>query len=263
MSESVHKAFRVLEELSSSGSALGLSALANRLGANKATLLRYLRSLLEIGAVERTEEGYQLGLTLVELARRVPARELVLGRIRPVLQRLQAEVNESVSVASLNGSRLRYVAVLRGARNLQMSARAGDELPLHCTASGKAVLSRMPEDAVCEMLSRTALTDYTAATVTNLRMILNQLSEVRRTGVAMDRGEYEEGLLCVAVPLNLAHLGFRGAVGISCPQRRTDETRLEELTHALLRTETEIKQTAVSRGLAASGCADEEEDPWN
>lgn len=266
MSESVQKAFRILVELSSSDSAVGLAPLAARVGANKATLLRYLRSLELVGAVERGPDGYRLGLALVELAARVPARELVLARIRPVLQRLQKQVNESVSVASLTGARLRYAAVLPGGRSLQMSARAGDELPLHCTASGKAILAGMPEEQACELLGREPLQDYTPATVTNLRMLLNQLSEVRRKGFAVDRGEYEEGLLCVAVPLQLGEIGFRGAFGVSCPVRRADDARLEELAAALLEAGNEIgKQIrqSVAETAAGAGGYSAEEEPWN
>jgi IclR family acetate operon transcriptional repressor len=76
---------------------------------------------------------------------------------------------------------------------------------------GKALLSQLPDEAVRELLARTGMRAATPHTITDPDTLLAELAKIRREGHAMDEGEQEIGVRCVAVPVQ----GALGTLGIS------------------------------------------------
>ncbi len=71
----------------------------------------------------------------------------------------------------------------------------------HCTGVGKALLSTLPDDAVRDLLKRTGMPAQTPRTITDPEALLVELARVRRDGHAVDEGEQEVGVRCVAMPV--------------------------------------------------------------
>ena len=57
----LERAFSLLEVVGSDGTSVGLAELARRAGLPKATAYRLANQLVELGALERVGEEYQLG----------------------------------------------------------------------------------------------------------------------------------------------------------------------------------------------------------
>jgi DNA-binding IclR family transcriptional regulator len=107
-----------------------------------------------------------------------------------------------------------FVAV----RGLRVVAHMGARLPLHCTASGKALLAVLsPDEADTALLD--PLRKYTPNTVTDRAALLRELEEVRRAGVAYDHEEYVMGVCAVAAPVHDA-VGAVGALTVEVPSDR-------------------------------------------
>ncbi len=220
MSGSTVKAFELLMYLSKAGEAVTLARISRETGWDKATALRYLGSLAEVGAVERRENGWVLGLALIELASRVPVAENVAARSRPVLERLARETGETVNLGSWHNGGAFYLAKADGGRNLRLRTSPGDRLPLHCTAVGKAILAAQGPDFLEDFLRQAPYPRCTATTITEASEFRDEIVQVRNVGYAMDREEYEPGLVCVAVPVEIPAYGFLGAVSVSGPSVR-------------------------------------------
>ena len=94
---------------------------------------------------------------------------------------------------------------------MRMFTEPGRRVPVHCTGVGKALLSQLPDDAVRELLARTGMPAQTPNTITELDVMLTELARIRRDGYALDEGEQEVGVRCVAVPVE----GALGTLGIS------------------------------------------------
>ncbi len=94
---------------------------------------------------------------------------------------------------------------------MRMFTEPGRRVPAHCTGVGKALLSQLPDDAVRELLARTGMPAATPNTITDPNRMLKELARIRRDGHAMDEGEQEIGVRCVAVPVH----GALGTLGIS------------------------------------------------
>lgn len=94
----LERGLSILEAFKSGGDALSLVDLANRTGLYKSTILRLSASLLNLGFLQRRDDGrYQLGPAVFELGR-IYQRSFHLGdAVVPALRTLVAKSGESAS----------------------------------------------------------------------------------------------------------------------------------------------------------------------
>ena len=111
---------------------------------------------------------------------------------------------------------------------MRMFTEVGRRVLPHCTAVGKALLATSPDTDVRALLSRTGLPRHTPHTVTDPDELLAQLVRVRDRGYAMDEGEQEVGVRCVAVAVPGSTI--RLAMSVSGPAPRMSD---ELLVHAV------------------------------
>ncbi|GAB1431861.1 IclR family transcriptional regulator [Spirochaetota bacterium] len=236
MSESAIKAFDLLFHLSRSGSQT-LANLSKEIAWDKATALRYLTALEKQGVVERRDGSWNLGLSLFELASRVPVTENIANRVKPVLEKLARDTGESANLSVLADNELMYLAKADGGRALRLRISPGDRLPLYCTAGGKCILSRLPANARNQYFSETQFSTIAPNTIADPLLLSEEIEKTVRRGWAIDDEELEPGLVCYAMPLDLPRYAFYGALSISGPSvrlKRSQEEILSQLRWALL-----------------------------
>ena len=108
---------------------------------------------------------------------------------------------------------------------MRMFTEVGRRVDAHCTAVGKAMLATFPDDDVAARLGRAGLSRHTEHTITDLDTLLAQLAEIRRGGHALDEGEQEVGVRCVAVAVPGPTL--RLGVSVSGPAPRMTDDLIE------------------------------------
>lgn len=253
MSDSVRKAFKMLELLGDSGDVLNLAVVSRTLKMNKTTAYRYLETLTKLGAVEKTENGYRLGMTLFELGNQVPVKRLIVDRIDPWMRKLCAEVNETVNLAQWSNGKALYLHKIESKRSLQMRAVIGGELPLHGTALGKALLASMDDEELKAIVAGLELRPFTPTTITSRSALMKEIADVREKGYSLDPEEFERGLTCIAVPLSAPHYDFLGAMSISTPARRASRETLKRFAARLRSTQRAILDMLVQGNIAPGG----------
>ena len=70
----------------------------------------------------------------------------------------------------------------------------------HCSASGKCLMAYSGEDYL-NRYRNSVLTKFTESTITDWGIMEKELAGIRQNGYAVDMGELEEGLMCIAVPM--------------------------------------------------------------
>lgn len=222
--QSIERAFALLETMADAGGMMGLSQLATESGLPLPTIHRLVRTLVDLGYLhQEPSRQYALGPKLIKLGE-TSARMLSLTA-RPHLTRLVDELGESANMAMLDGDRIVYVAQVPSRHSVRMFTEVGRRVLPHCTAVGKAVLAGMPPERVRELLQRTGMPRYTDHTVTDPAEFARQLEVTARTGFAMDDGEQELGVRCVAVAVPEAPA--RLAISISGPAGRMTEELID------------------------------------
>jgi len=116
----------------------------------------------------------------------------------------------------------------------------------HALALGKVVLAHSPPEAVDRYIAN-GLRPFTPNTITSPDELRTELHDVRRTGVAEEREEFDGDFCCIAAPVLDARRRFVAAVGISMSRRAFDEERaaLEETVRDVSRFQASADARAV------------------
>ena len=197
--QSLDRAFAILEAMADAGGVIGLSQLAADSGLPLATIHRLVRTLVDLGYVrQEPSRQYSLGPRLMRLADSSTKR---LGTLaQPYMNRVVDALGESVNLAVLDGEEIVYVAQVQPSQNfMRMFTEVGRRAKPHTTAVGKAILAMQPDQDVLDLLKRTGMPRRTEHTLTDPGEFLADLARVRERGYAVDDGEQEIGVRCVAV----------------------------------------------------------------
>jgi IclR family acetate operon transcriptional repressor len=231
--QSVDRAVTILEILARKGET-GVTELAAELGVHKSTAFRLAAALELRGLVEQPGERgkYRLGLGLIRLAGAATVRMDLSQQSRPVCERLAVEVAETINVAILDHDEAVNIDQVYGPSALTTHNWVGQRTPLHATSSGKVLLAHLPAEVQKKRLAA-PLERYTAGTVTDPGVLLDQLQRVLTDGFACCVEELETGLNAVAAPV-LAHNGqVVAAISASGPSFRLTEARIPEVAAAV------------------------------
>ena len=218
--QSVSRAFQVLETLAEHGP-LSLSRLATHSGLPLSTVHRLVGSLASLGYVRvGADKRYVLAPRLIHLGER--SAQMLSRWAVPHLAPLVDELGETANLAMLDGDHVVYVAQVPSRHSMRMFTEVGRHVLPHCTAVGKALLAGLPGAEVAARVRRTGLPARTERTLTTLEDLEAALDEIRARGYAVDDGEQEVGVRCVAVAVPGSVLPL--AMSVSGPATRlTDE----------------------------------------
>lgn len=215
--KSIDRAFELLEALAAAGGRLSISELVEQSGLPMTTIHRLLRTLVRSGYVrQEPSKIYTLGPRMIHLG--VTASKLLGSWSRPYLTRIAEATGETTSLAVLDADQVFYVAQVPSRHHLRMTTEVGRRLPPHCTAAGKALLTQAPDGSVPAALERMGLARHTARTITDPGVFLHHLELVRAQGYAVDDGECEVGVRCLAVPVAGGERAM--AISVSAPEAR-------------------------------------------
>jgi DNA-binding IclR family transcriptional regulator len=168
---------------------------------HRTSVYRYLGALVREGYVDRKNGKYVLGTKVLELASLFLERLDVRETAHPLLVELAEKLHATVHLAQLAGPEIIYIDKIETHRSLPLYSRIGKKAPAYCTALGKALLAFIPPERLQLILRQMTFKPYTDRTVTDPGRFFEELQEVKRTGYAVDKGEHEEGIFCVAAPI--------------------------------------------------------------
>ncbi|MEU0567080.1 IclR family transcriptional regulator [Nonomuraea sp. NPDC005983] len=229
--QSVERALDVLEALAEHGGEAGLSEIAARTGLPYGTIHRLLQTLLARGYVrQESDRRYALGGGLVRLGE--VAESMVGVWAQPYLSKMVELSGETANLAVLEGDFVVYVAQAASPRRLRMFAEVGRRVLPHSTAVGKVLLAGRTAEDAATVFGRTGMPRRTPNTIVDTDAMLTELALVRERGYAMDLGEEELGVHCLAVPV---HDGGRvvAAMSVSGPAERIDALDRDELAEGM------------------------------
>ncbi len=200
--QSLVRAVAVLELVGESEVPLSLAEISQRMQIHKSTIHRSLMVLERIALIERTANNrFRLGMRLYELGNRAVQQVDLRTRIRPFLQRLSAQLGETVHLGMLQRTSVIYLDKAEPGRHVCMSSKTGSSNPVYCTSLGKAILAYMPEDQLKEIIDRIQFARFTPKTICSRDELMHVLDRVRNRGFAVDDEEIEMGVRCVGAPI--------------------------------------------------------------
>jgi IclR family transcriptional regulator, pca regulon regulatory protein len=200
---------------------LTLTACARSAELTKSSTYRLLQSLEETGLVERNGSLWRLGPSVVSLATvRLGLADLraeALEELRGLRTAFQAAVAFSIP----EGADMIYLERFDSPDAFGVSARLGARAPMWAGASGKAILSRMPED---DRSRRLEVDEWRRLPHEVRGRVLAEINLSATRGYAIDTGEFFNGIGGVATAIQDTHQTPVAAVTVIVPtERLTDE----------------------------------------
>jgi DNA-binding IclR family transcriptional regulator len=219
--QSVARSLRLLEEIAASAET-GLTELTRRTGLSPSTTHRLLATLIECGYVVQGPRSnqYRLGHRAAALSGSIDDR---LARLRaaahPAMSELRDRYDETTNLSVLDGLNLVYVDQLGSSRAVRMFTRIGSRVPAYATGAGKAMLAFADQSVLEDLYAQAPYEQFAPNTITTAERLRDELERIRARGYALDREEYDEGVVCVAAPI-FSHAGVTGALSVSGPASR-------------------------------------------
>ncbi len=229
--------------LLSDGRPRTLTEISEEIGFSNSTAFRLLVTLTSHHLVERDPKDgrYRLGLRCLELARAYHDSSDLRQIALPELEKLRDETGETVHLAILDEMEVVYLEKLHGHHAIGlMSSRVGARLPAYCTGLGKILLAYANPEEVRDHFAQRELHRFTPETITELSDLMRHLEQVRISGYALDRGEHEVEVRCVAAPVFDADGKVIAAISVSGPASRMDPI---EANNALIERTLQAAQT--------------------
>jgi DNA-binding IclR family transcriptional regulator len=222
--ESVDNALKVLLLLGQRPT-LRVNEVSQYLGVASSSAHRLLSMLLYRGFLRRDEatRAYVAGPSLDDLALRTLGQLEVRNRVHPVLERVNADLGETIHLGRLENADVHFIDAVESTRALRVVGRVGRVMDAHCTSTGKALLSTLTDDQVRALYPHEELAALTPRSIGTRTALLAALADVRARGYATSREESEEGVGSVAVPITTQSMQ-RLAINASVPLNRMNST---------------------------------------
>jgi DNA-binding IclR family transcriptional regulator len=232
--ESVDNALRLLLMFRTQNS-IRVSEAGEAIGVARSTAHRLLAMLQYHGFVVQDEPSrdYRAGPALVDVGLAVVRHMDIRVQARPFLERLAADVEETVHLAVLRGPEIVFVDSVETSRAVRVGSRTGVSMPAHCTAVGKAMLSRLSREQLHELYPGGRLKGITKNSISTRAELERELEDIRERGYAINDAESEPDLVAIAMPVAGNSSGAVGAVTISGPLTRWNRDDLAELVAPL------------------------------
>lgn len=216
----------------------------------KSSLYALLKTLTDRNWVRRDPTGtlYGVGLRLLMTGVSYLDGDSVLRAVKPWLEKLNAELDETLHIGRLDGADIVYLATKESSQYLRAINRVGRRLPASATSLGKAVLALHPSDQLY-LHMKNPLVRLTENTITEPDVLAEELKTIRERGYATDTEESTAGLKCFGFALRLQSPPV-DALSCSIPIARLNPERerviIETMQAATRQIEDEARHAMVS-----------------
>jgi DNA-binding IclR family transcriptional regulator len=200
------------------------------------TAHRILSALARRGYVSQHEETkrFRLGAAALYLGDRARAVVDLRSVALPALRRLSRDTGETSLLTVLTPRSDKGVCLERveTSQPLRLSVTPGRRLPLHAGASQKVLMAYMDPEALDRALAL-PLEHLCLNTITDLRLLREELARIRDAGWASSFEETNLGVWGLAVPILDANGSIVCAIGIAGPSARLAQERISDLIHRI------------------------------
>ncbi len=229
-------ALDILGVLARHGEPVPAAAIARQLGLPRSSVYHLLTVLRDRGYVRHLaeERRYGLGVAAYELGsayqRQAPLQRLA----RSTIDRLADTTGHNAHLAVLHGRDVLYVIEQRAPGRPLLVTDVGVRLPAQLTATGLAMLARLPAAQVRALYpGRDALVQRDGKGPATVSALRRELATVRQRGYAVEVGLVTPGLNSVARAV-LDHNGYPAAgVAVTFPGDAVDRDEVAALVEAV------------------------------
>ncbi len=214
MNHSALRALDILELLAASDEGLTVTQVASALAIPKSSafdLLAALQSKNFVALEDPRSKTYTLGLACYRVGMAYISRMDLYSAAHSRLEDLAQQLGQTVYLAVAHQGSILYLDKVEGNAPIRMTMKIGHKNVMHRTGLGKAILADWTEAAVREAFPG-PYERRTETTITSVDALVQELIATRTRGYALDIGEDNSFLRCVAVPIRSADGSVAAAI---------------------------------------------------
>lgn len=219
--QSLARGLEVIRTFSRYKPRMTLSEVAQQTGLTRAAARRFLLTLVRENYAETDGKHFSLRPKVLDLGfsylSALPMWEVAQPIMRDVVNSLQ----ESCSLAVLDGLDIVYVARVPTERVMTIGLAIGSRLPAFCTSMGRTLLAGLPPSELAVYYDRVKLERRTPHTVANMVALKDAVEASRRQGYTLIDQELEMGLRSIAVPVRNRRSEVIAALNVGTQAGRT------------------------------------------
>ena len=179
-----------------------MSLLARELDLSKSSLHGILHSLMEGKWLQKTDTGgFAFTSHFQNLLQQPASKAQIKDTARPFMDYLAEHINESVFLGLKNADKVVIQECVQGPKEMRISARIGNGIPLLAGAIGKIFLSDLNQAQLKQFLKKNRPPKFTDKSICDLDKYRAEVEKARKQGYALDNEEYLPGVRAVAVPI--------------------------------------------------------------
>jgi DNA-binding IclR family transcriptional regulator len=246
---SLHRSLEVLELFAVEQRALTVGDVAERLGYPQSSSSVLLHTLSDLGYLrhDRHSRTFLPTLRVSFLGMWVHQGVLSEGSLLDFMESLASRSGQVAMLGVQNGVHAQYIHIV-SARTSRVGLKPGLLRPICRSATGKVLLSLMPDDQIRRIVRNVNATDLDFPDPVDVAALLKDIDECRRTGFAFSEDSVTRGSSVIAtrVPVDAGNQPLAVGIGVNSWQRT-------ELRGAMMDLLTESIATHFPAGGARSG----------
>lgn len=153
----------------------------------------------------QARSGYYPAPALSTMVQRIERAQPIPPALLQLLDTLADETGETVVLAATSGANALFIASRESAHAVRYSAAPGKLIPLHVTATGRALLSQMAPGERAAVLRKATFARYTATTLMSATAVEKEIERSLERGWFEGQAEFTRDLGGVALPLAVPH----------------------------------------------------------
>lgn len=223
----------ILELLSTNGNGMTLTELSKALNAPKSSIMPLVHTMTTRKFIYMNQENlkYFIGIAAFSVGSSYTNHIDALEFIKSEMKHIVSESNETCQLGIQNQSNLLYIAKEDSDEPIRLVSYVGKQLPLYCTAIGRAILADMEPDEIYALYPD-GLKAFTPHTITEWPLLLAELEETRKRGYAIEHEESTPDVHCAGISLCNNGRIF-AALSVSIPSFRFSGEKLDSVIQLL------------------------------
>lgn len=232
----------ILELLSTNPNGMTLTELSRALDAPKSSIMPLVHTMASRKFIYMHSDTskYSIGIAAYSVGTSYTNSMNALQFIQAEMKFIVSQCGETCQLGIQNRSNLLYIAKEDSAQPLRLVSYVGKQLPLYCTAIGRAILAEKSEEELLSLYPH-ELIAFTEHTITDWEELLLELKKTRERGYSIEHEESTPLVNCVGIPL--CHQGKTiAALSVSIPTFRFSEEKLQFIIQLLRNSKAKLEQ---------------------
>ncbi len=211
------KGLKVLEAFGPERQRLSITDASDISGLDRATARRCLLTLAELGYADYDGKFFSLTPKILRIGHAWLSATPLPVLLQPHLDQLSERVGHSASASILDNTEVVYIARAAQKRVMSINLMPGSRLPAYSASMGRVLLAALSDTEVDAILAASQLKAHTPRTLTDPRLLKEEIGKVRQQGYAVIDQELEIGLCSIAIPVSNDRGRVVAAINVGAP----------------------------------------------